>query len=48
MGMTLSALHKEQNNTQDRISLRTTPERLADLGLTDCAPDQPFGPMPDD
>lgn len=23
-----------------------TPERLAELGLTNCAPDQPFGPMP--
>ncbi|MFL4471428.1 pentapeptide repeat-containing protein [Tateyamaria armeniaca] len=25
-----------------------TPERLAELGLTDCEPDQPFGPMPED
>lgn len=23
-----------------------TPERLAELGLSNCAPDQPFGPMP--
>nr|WP_263289273.1 hypothetical protein [Tateyamaria pelophila] len=23
-----------------------TPERLAELGLTDCEPGQPFGPMP--